>query len=126
MLWKEPVLLAQDFGELIAFPLLYLVPIAIISVGYLQSQGQDRRNTEAIGLGCAALAFCGIILDFVHAEVYKTYGKGDAVLSLLEDGGELLSMTLILVIMMRVFQLVRAETQNLPLLPLPRTGAADL
>jgi hypothetical protein len=97
----------QDISEIMVFALLGLVPLILVAIGYLHCYGRDRRNAEALGLGFGALLFCAEVMDFIHGKVVEAYGKGDTVFSLLEDGGELLSMTLITAIALRVLQLTR-------------------
>jgi hypothetical protein len=100
-----PVLgLSQQISEILVFGFMSLVPLVIILRGYSLSHGRDRRNAEAMLLGFGLLMFCAVVMDFVHSAVMKTFGQGDTALSLLEDGGELLSLTAILLVMTRVVQ----------------------
>jgi hypothetical protein len=103
-----PVLgLSQQISEILVFGVMSLVPLIVMLRGYRLSHGRDRRNAEAMLLGFGFLMFCAVVMDFVHSAVVKTYGRGDTALSLLEDGGELLSLTVTLLIMIRVVQFTR-------------------
>jgi hypothetical protein len=103
-----PVLgLSQQISEILVFGVMSFVPLIVMLRGFRLSHGRDRRNAEAMLLGFGLLMFCAVVMDFVHSAVVKTYGRGDTALSLLEDGGELLSLTVTLLIMIRVVQFTR-------------------
>jgi hypothetical protein len=92
---------AQDVGELAflgAAGLLITVPLVL---GWI---GADRR-TRAIYLGFAALvgvlAFFGIVVDGVHM-AFLEYPLVRSVLSVLEDGGEMVAVTLMVVFALRL------------------------
>jgi hypothetical protein len=108
----SPVLgLSQQISEILVFGVMSLVPLAVMLYGYWYSSGLDRRNAEAMLIGFGLLMFCAVAMDFIHSMVMKAFGRGDTVFSLLEDGGELLSLTVILLIMVRVTQFVRDRAE---------------
>lgn len=85
-------LLGEDIGAAIAG----LVPIAMIAVGWLKAPAEDRRNGELIGLGIGLLLFFGLAIDYLHAAGSSPMAGGETLAALLEDGGELISLSLIL------------------------------
>lgn len=92
---------AQDVGEVVFIGGAGLVILVPLVIGWI---GADRR-TRAIYWGFAGLVgilgFFGVVLDGVHMAVVD-YPFLRAVLSLVEDGGEMLAVTLMVVFALRL------------------------
>jgi len=84
----------QDIGELITWALLGLLIVPTIVVGLARS---DRRH---LGVGLAflipfgMLLFCGIIVDQGYHTLWDAFPGAGILLDSIEDGGEMVAMTL--------------------------------
>lgn len=99
--WAGEVLAAryglQPFGPLLpahvgeALYLLSLGAVAALSLGLLFWRGrkEERRLILTIGAGLAMLAVPGIAVDLLHSALRA--GSLDALLAILEDGGEMIA-----------------------------------
>jgi len=89
--------LSPSAGGLVGWSLLGFVPMLAIVIAYRRSDATSRRHTEAVLLGFAILLFFAIGMDLVHAVLQRYVNGFQTVLTILEDGGELLTLTLLCV-----------------------------
>jgi hypothetical protein len=97
--WNLPVVLglpSRDLGQLIAMCFVGGVFVAALAFGYPRSSVQARRATADLLLLLAALTMFGLVIDTVHAALKDIQVLGGA-LAVLEDGGEMLTMSVIFV-----------------------------
>jgi len=99
---------AQDFGELIVSILFGFLLFTFIGVSYLLSDNVAKRISKHIFILVISLVFFGVIVDMLHPII----PRGG---SLIEDGGEMLVMS---IIVWYVFNLwidpVKQEKSNKP------------
>lgn len=84
---------AQDFGELIVTGLAAVMLLILGGLAYSFSDGAARRVTHLTLAGVLLLAFFGVVVDMLHVMVPTRVVGG--VLMLIEDGGEMMTMSLI-------------------------------
>ena len=83
---------AQDFGEL-SVSLIVLTVFLLLNIKAYASASTDTRTAIKIyGLLLALLAFFGVVVDILNV---LTFGNLHLMVGVLEDGGELLSMSLL-------------------------------
>lgn len=87
--------LSPSAGGLVGWSLLGSIPMLAIAIAYRRSDATSRRNAEAVLLGFAILLFFAIGMDLVHAVLQRYISGFQTVLTILEDGGELLTLTLL-------------------------------
>ena len=92
--------ISPNVGELVAFALLSLAIVSLMVIGIRRSQSKDRL----VGLlfaGClAAVGFFAVGVDLVHGYFRYAWRPLEEALGLLEDGGELLAITLACALML--------------------------
>lgn len=81
---------AQDFGELIVSMISGSLLLTFLAITYFVSPSKDKKNSQMICLLIAMLVFFGIFIDMVHSAL-SLRGLG-----LIEDGGEMMVMSIIL------------------------------
>ena len=93
--WQLPEgvlgLRAQDLGELAVWGLLAIVPLAVVAVLHLRADRPTRRAGLAIAAVVALYALVGIGADQLH--VVGGDGPHAGALTVLEDGGELVALS---------------------------------
>ncbi|MDZ4241785.1 MAG: hypothetical protein U1D99_03070 [Candidatus Omnitrophota bacterium] len=86
---------AKDFGELIVSASVGLVFVLGMGRWYLHCHDSlHRKINDDLLKFLLALGFCGIVFDMLHLVLQKT--SWEAPFSILEDGGEMVVMSLIL------------------------------
>ena len=94
--WELPQgvlgLRAQDLGELAVWGLLAVVPLTVVVVLHLRADRRTRREGLAVAAVVALYALLGIGADQLHV----LFGDGPhaGALTVLEDGGELVALSL--------------------------------
>ncbi|MBD3587476.1 hypothetical protein HHX48_17190 [Salinimonas sp. HHU 13199] len=83
---------AQDFGELLVTAIAGTFLFSFLAVTYFKAGAYARRVTHRLLALVAAIAFFGIVIDMVHIMV----PWGNTFFAILEDGGEMLIMSLTL------------------------------
>jgi hypothetical protein len=84
----------QDIGELVTSSIAGLVIFPTIIWKYLRGTDEFKKETINIALLVSLLVFCGIFLDMLHEALpLNRIFKG--IFGILEDGGEMVAMTLI-------------------------------
>jgi hypothetical protein len=87
-------LTAQDFGELTVFGLFGLFSLVLISITYLHSTRDAKNASQDLILLFGLIAFFGLVVDVVHSLAAED-GYLEAVLGVVEDGGEMFAMSVI-------------------------------
>ncbi|SEO79055.1 hypothetical protein [Trujillonella endophytica] len=85
---------AGDLGELVVWGLLAVLPLLAIGGLHLRSDPRTRRESLGLGLLVAVYVFFGVVVDQLHA--MSRGGAGEHLLGTIEDGGELLTLTVVL------------------------------
>ena len=101
---------AQDLGEMAVWGLLAVLPLLVAAVLHWRSDRRTRRAGTAVAAVVALFAFCGIVLDQLH--VIGASGPHAQLLTVLEDGGELVALSL--VVALGVALLLRSATSGQP------------
>ncbi|GJM14692.1 MAG: hypothetical protein DHS20C13_00190 [Thermodesulfobacteriota bacterium] len=84
---------AREIGELGVFIVMGVIFFSIIGISHYFSKQRFREISKHLAILIVALAFFGIFMDAVHS-LFK-YTKASDFLLLIEDGGEMLVMSLI-------------------------------
>jgi hypothetical protein len=84
---------ALDFGELLINGLAGVVVLAILGIGYRRGSADERAITRDLGLLVGILLAFGVGLDMIHSLIVA-YGPR-VVVGSLEDGGEMVTMSVI-------------------------------
>ena len=85
---------ADDLGELVAWAVLTVVPLVCIVALHRRSDPGTRAASSRLAALVAAYAFFGVVVDQVHAMARD--GSWAGVLGTVEDGGELVVLSLTL------------------------------
>jgi hypothetical protein len=83
----------KDFGELAVSAAVGLTALAALAVTYALSSEPFRRVCRWMAALIGLLAFCGVAADMLHMMVHDVPVLGAAMV-VVEDGGELLAMSL--------------------------------
>lgn len=83
---------AQDFGELLVTAIAGTFLFSFLAVTYFKARAYARQVTHRLLALVAAIAFFGIVIDMIHMMV----PWGNTFFAMLEDGGEMLIMSLTL------------------------------
>jgi len=86
---------AQDFGELSVSILFGMIFFTFILVTHYLSDMQTRKISRYLFAMVVLLAFFGVFMDMVHIIVYKYSTVLDIMGGTIEDGGEMLMMSII-------------------------------
>jgi hypothetical protein len=84
---------AKDLGELTVWTAFGLGFAALLFATYRRSSAEARRASRVLGLLFAILVFFGVALDMAHEAVSGRFLRH--ALGVIEDGGEMLAMSLI-------------------------------
>ena len=90
----------QDAGEPIVYAALLGIAVALIWIGIALSPRLGRRITYLFIGGIALLAMFGAAIDVIHGIIFRLVEGTrfrDQVFLVIEDGGEIVSVTVILV-----------------------------
>ncbi|MBA3685371.1 MAG: hypothetical protein H0W72_09035 [Planctomycetes bacterium] len=80
----------QQLGELMAWAVLGVVVLGALGIGMWRSQGEWRRLAVIYVALIAALCFFAIVVDGLHSSLKQVRAMG-----LIEDGGELVVLSVI-------------------------------
>ncbi len=94
---------AVDFGELLAWVLAGAVLLPLVAAAALRTAGEERGFAILIGVVFSALVFFGLAVDMLHQIT------GLRMLTLLEDGGEMLSIAVACILSFGWYRLGRAS-----------------
>jgi hypothetical protein len=84
----------QDYGELAVIVVSTLLLLGLIGIFYIRGSNRFRVNSRDLLIFLLLLGFFGVFIDVVHASVELGW-KGNFLLDVLEDGGEMLVVSLI-------------------------------
>jgi hypothetical protein len=85
---------AKDLGELSVSAFFGSLILVLLGLGYYRAPPTlQRASRPLLGL-LILLAFCGIIVDMVGMMIYPSMWAIDAVFGVLEEGGEMVSISL--------------------------------
>ena len=107
---------AKDFGELVVMMAIAGMLLLAVGLAYRYSTSTFRKVSVDMLLLIAGLAFFGVAMDMLHSMIYGIIGSGPVgeilggTMGLIEDGGEMLAMSLIL-----WYLFMRIARQNSPL-----------
>ena len=86
----------MDFGEVLAAAGFGTFFLAVIAVGYWRGDGDARTVGRYIVTMLLLLAFFGVLMDMFHTILWQKKVIGiDRAVGLIEDGGEMLVMSVI-------------------------------
>jgi len=101
---------AQDVGELLASAAMALILFPIILFSVVSAERSRRWMHLTLVALVGAVAFFGIFVDLLHTFVGQFIQKSRPVFGFLEDGGEMIAMTLVTVFVASVA--VDSATRN--------------
>jgi hypothetical protein len=84
---------AQDFGELTVWVAFGLAFVLVLLVSYARASAESRRAARGIARLFAVLVFFGAFIDMLHSAAQPPLLR--AALGIVEDGGEMLAMSLV-------------------------------
>lgn len=93
-------------GEIVGWVALGLLPGVGVLAAFSRSDARSRGDAEAVILAFAVLLFFAIGMDVLHSVLHRYFGGLQTALTIVEDGGELLSLTLISAATLGIFRRV--------------------
>ncbi len=99
-------ILSLQLGELVWLAAAGLVVLVVFAVGYRRADGRDRADALAIAVFLGLLAVFAVVVDTIHS-FFPLWTTGDLVFTVIEDGGELLSLSPVVAL---GFALLTADT----------------
>jgi hypothetical protein len=90
----HPRLLAQSLAEMLVYGALAVLVLALLGLGWLHASPAQRRAGAAFVLLLALLAFFATVMDLVHLAFIKSFRGSRLVLELLEEGGEMATLSI--------------------------------
>jgi hypothetical protein len=115
----RPRLLAQSAAEMLVYGALALPVGALLGAGWLRASPPHRRAGAGFLALLALLAFFATVMDLVHLAFIKSFFGSRLVLELLEEGGEMVTLSAALL-------LALALARHLPASAAPAAGGAAL
>lgn len=88
--------ISKDMGEFLGVAFIGLIFLGVFLNAFFKSKRKDRRASVTLSFLVSALLFFGIVVDLIHAAFRGSSMVIYEFLALVEDGGEMLVMTLIL------------------------------
>lgn len=85
-------LVALQVGELVWYAVIVMIVVTVVAIGWARSDRSARADTGVLAVFFLAFAFCAVVLDSIHS-LFPHGTAIDTVLTILEDGGELVSMS---------------------------------
>jgi hypothetical protein len=85
----------KDFGELIVTGSFGALFFTLIAIGYWRSDGATKRVSRCIVAMILLLAFFGVLIDILHTILWIKEVGPILELGMIEDGGEMLVMSVI-------------------------------
>jgi hypothetical protein len=89
----HPRLLAQSLAVMLVYGALALPVAGLLAAGWLRAGAAHRRAGAGFVLLLALLAFCATVMDLVHLAFIKSFPGSRLVLELLEEGGEMATLS---------------------------------
>ena len=88
-MWRQ-----RTYTQPLYFAVVAGISAPILLVGWFRAGSTHRRHAAAMIASLCALAFFAVFVDFVHSLVSDYSRVADKALALVEDGGEMLAVTL--------------------------------
>lgn len=85
----------QDFGELAVSASAGIILLLSLILAYANGSEMFRKISQDFALLLCGLIFFGVVVDVIHVAI-NLGGKVNFVLGVIEDAGEMLSVSLIL------------------------------
>jgi hypothetical protein len=98
---------ANDLGEMFVWGLLAAVPLAVVAFFYLRTDRRTRRAGIGLAVLVAAYVFFGGVVDQLH--VLFLGGPLENAVGTIEDGGELVVLSLILAYVVALHRRLRSD-----------------
>ena len=91
----------EDIGELAVFGLIALCFTLLFGLTYWRSSTESRRITRPLLMLVALLVAFGVIADLMHA-IYTANWWWNLTLGVIEDGGEMVIMSIVVVYLLQL------------------------
>lgn len=88
--------ISKDLGEFLGVLIIGMLFLIVFLFAFFKAKRKDKRASVALGFLVSALLFFGIAVDLIHSAFKSSSMVIYEFLALVEDGGEMLVMTLIL------------------------------
>lgn len=98
----------KPISQAIAAGIEAVVPVTLLVIGWTRSDRAQRRDAGAVLVSIAILLFFAVGVDTIHELVKQITVKHGKIFALFEDGGELLSLTVMLAVVSGLFVRVSA------------------
>jgi hypothetical protein len=97
---------SQDLGEILVSLIVASLLFSLIGLAHYYSSKADRQLSIQLGRMILALALCGIVIDGLHSLIPGSL----AIWPILEDGGEMIVMSLIVSHVFQLEPIARSRT----------------
>jgi hypothetical protein len=85
----------QDVGELLFAALVGVASLAALGAALIKERGTALHDSLRLVILLSALTFCGVVVDAIHVIAYFSGSRFAWVLTIVEDGGELIVTSVI-------------------------------
>ena len=103
----------KPLAELVASMIYGVIPAIVLLLAWLREGEARRRDSLPIVAALALLLFFAVIVDVIRQLTHKIITDGEKIAALIEDGGELLSLTLLVVIVAGTCSRIMASSRTL-------------
>jgi hypothetical protein len=94
----------QDLGELLFWAIIGIVLLGLLAIAHVHITGQDRWRSAGL-FGCLLLlGVFGVVIDMVHV-LLANHDRAGRIAGTIEDGGELMVLTILVVYVVRLVTL---------------------
>jgi hypothetical protein len=94
----RPRLEAQSLAEMMVYGLLALPLLAVLAAAYRRAQPAHRTAGRGFLVLLSLLAFFATVMDLVHIAFIKSFSGSRLLLEVAEEGGEMLTLSLALML----------------------------
>ena len=94
----RPRLEAQSVAEMMVYGVLALPLLGMLATAFLRAPAEHRRAGAGFVLLLALLAFFATVMDLVHLAFIKSFFGSRLLLEVVEEGGEMLTLSLALML----------------------------
>ena len=94
----RPRLEAQSVAEMMVYGVLALPLLGMLAAAFLRAPAEHRRAGAGFVLLLALLAFFATVMDLVHLAFIKSFFGSRLLLEVVEEGGEMLTLSLALML----------------------------
>jgi hypothetical protein len=120
----HPRLMAQSLAEMLVYGALALPVALLLATGWLRAAPTHRRAGAGFVLLLALLAFFATVMDLVHLAFIKSFPGSRLVLELLEEGGEMATLSGTLLLALALTWLLPGSTPRYAPLAAADTGVS--